>query len=561
MTGVPPHRRSALPASAVGPDLPRQCGPGAWLWLVAVVAAALAVAASLTLAAGAPEVLTVLERVGRGEAASRLLRGGRIAVAVAACVAMIAAVSSWRRRGAGALREASCAYLLRLTAYAAVAVLVAMALLDSGSRFDERPELAAAFGVLAWLGLLLLVAGVLLWRPRLLAAPASRLGRGLDLAAFTVVAVAVAFELALAILPHLSRSPLLQFDPVLGSAGERHVVETLDRFRLPPHMRFFDGTTNSRGYVDDEPFVAGPDDFVVTVIADSFGVGVVPPRFNFTAVLERRLQAALGGRFHRVAAHNLGVAAADFPEYYHLLVREALPDRPAVVVLCVFVGNDLFRWLRNPGVVSFAVLRNWRTFQLLRRLERLAVERWSERAVPLGPALAGRLARLGSTSDEDELPARPRTLFLDIERQRLEICNTASRATELDYREAAKALRRFRDAAGERVLVVLIPDEFQVNDALWAELMAQAGTPLAYDRTYPQERLLAAGRELGVEMLDLLPALADAQRAGATYRLYDTHWSRLGNATAGDAIADAILRGGRAAALPAELRREPAETP
>ena len=89
---------------------------------------------------------------------------------------------------------------------------------------------------------------------------------------------------------------------------------------------------------------------------------------------------------------------------------------------------------------------------------------------------------------------------------------------------------------------MLIPDEFQVDGALWDELLALTENPGDYDRTYPQRRLLAACRDLGIAAVDLLPVLAEAQQRDRTYRLNDTHWSRLGNAVAGQAIADAILR-------------------
>ncbi len=539
--------RKPAPPEEVTPTELAAAGP--WLWLAAVVVGALAAVIGLVTAVDAPELIAVLDRPGRGAAATRLLYIGEGVVAVLALAVAAAAAAARTRRGVAGLRPAGTAFLLRLSAYLAVGVLVVMLAADPTGRLDERPEVAAALGALAWLGALLALAGALLARPRLFAAPSRPWVRTLDVAAFAALAVAVALEAALGVLPHVSRSPLLHFDPILGSADSRHVDETLRRFRMRPHVQFFDGTTNGGGFVDDEFFAAGPGDFVAAVIADSFGVGVVAPRFNFVAEVERRLQRALAGRYRRVAAHNFGVAAADLPEYYRILVTEALPTRPAVVVLCVFVGNDLSRRLQSLGPVSFAVLRNWRTYQLGRRLWRLAVER----GLPLlpgssAPEPAGRLPKSGTLVDDDKLPLRPRPLFLDIEQQRLETCNTASRTTELDYQAAGEALRKFREAVGDRLVVALVPDELQVNDGLWAELLALTDSPLAYEQTYPQERLLATCGELGIEAVDLLPALAEAQRSGVTYRPNDTHWTRLGNTVAGAAIADAILRMPRAAA-------------
>ncbi len=510
----------------------RPGGRGAWLWLAAVVTGALATVIALAVARDSPGLFAVLERPGRGATARDLLSLGQISIAVLAMVVAVAAAVTRARRGAAALSAVSIALLLRLSACLALAVLAGLTLADPAGRFDERPELALAFEAEAWLGLLLAVAAVLLARPHAFGPPAGRLARAIDLAAFNVLVVLVASEATLWILPRLSSSPLLQFDATAASAGDRHAEEMIRRFRLRPHVSYFDGLTNRGGFVDDEFFVADPDDFAVAVIADSFGVGAVAPRFNFVAEIERELQRDLGGRFKRVVANNFGVSAAGFPEYYRLLVDEALPRRPALVVLCVFVGNDLWRPLLRAGAAPYAVLRNWRSYQLCRRLRRIAIDRLS---TPTSAA-AGRLPRAAAW-----VP-RSRPLFLDIERQGLEICNTASRSTELDYQASFAALRRFSAVLGDRLLVAIIPDSFQVDDALWAELLAAEPAAASYDRGYPQRRLLGFCRQAGVRALDLRPRLVEAQRSGATYVVNDTHWNRLGNAVAGAAIAEEILR-------------------
>lgn len=528
---APIHPASTPSPAAIGP----------WVWLAAVMLVALAGVAGLALAVDTPDLYAVLDRPGRGAAARRLLLACFAAVAALSAVVAAAAVAVRVRRGAGALRTASAAFLVRLSAYLAALVLVAMHFADPVGRLVEWPAVAAALGTGAWVAALLLLAALLLARPRCLAAPTRRRARAADTVAFNVLVVALALEAALAVLPRVSDSPLLHFDPVFGPADTRHADNMLRRFRLRPHVQYFDGAANSRGYIDDEFFVAGPGDLVVAVIADSFGVGVVAPRHNFVAELERTLQAALAGRYRRVAAHNFGVSAAGFPEYRRILETEALATRPSVVVLCIFVGNDLYRPLRVPGPASFAVVRSWRTYQIGVRLGRLARERglW---ALARAPQPEGRLPASGTLVDDTALPTRPRPLFLDIERQRLEACNSAGRRAEFEHRAARQSLAEFRRLAGDRLLVVLIPDEYQVDDALWDELLALTKNPGEYDRTYPQRRLLAACRDLDIAAVDLLPVLAEAQQRDRTYRLNDTHWSRLGNAVAGRTIADAILR-------------------
>ena len=87
----------------------------------------------------------------------------------------------------------------------------------------------------------------------------------------------------------------------------------------------------------------------------------------------------------------------------------------------------------------------------------------------------------------------------------------------------------------------MIPDEFQVNDALYETLLARSERPDAYDRDMPQRLLREYAAAKGIPMLDLLPVLRAAEVDGRTYHLRDTHWNARGNRVAGEAIADFIL--------------------
>ena len=146
----------------------------------------------------------------------------------------------------------------------------------------------------------------------------------------------------------LSASPIFP-SPVFagGRTSDEAVRDALRRSRYKPHAQRFDRKLNSGGFVDDEPFVAEDRDLVVAVLADSFGVGVVPFAYNFATVAEWRLRHAIGGNFARVAVHNFGVAGVGLPEHFYLMRTEALPTSPSLVVLCLFVGNDI-----EPGLGS-----------------------------------------------------------------------------------------------------------------------------------------------------------------------------------------------------------------
>ncbi len=87
---------------------------------------------------------------------------------------------------------------------------------------------------------------------------------------------------------------------------------------------------------------------------------------------------------------------------------------------------------------------------------------------------------------------------------------------------------------------MLIPDEFQVDDALWSAIEARAQAPL--DRDRPQRLLNAWLAENSFEVLDLLPHLrAEPPLDDGRPHLYhraDTHFNARGNDATARALAE-----------------------
>jgi len=138
--------------------------------------------------------------------------------------------------------------------------------------------------------------------------------------------------------------------------------------------------------------------------------------------------------------------------------------------------------------------------------------------------------------------------FLAIELERLKRCIPDDPSIQRYYDRFYAALDTIHERLGERLVVVLIPDEYQANDELYGQLVEAAPAGTQYDRELPQQRILEHCWLRNLECLDLLPALRRAQEGGHVYHRRDTHWDARGNRIAGEIIGEYLaerLAGGR----------------
>jgi len=466
-------------------------------------------------------------------------------VPVAALVAARLGSASW-----AGWRRASAPFALRVSLYVVLAGIVVTTVLFAPGQLGDDQLIASRFCRWVWtlsgVGVLLVFCSA----PGVLGRPTRPLARAIDISLFNATLFLLCAEGLIAIAARVSSSPVFQFDAFAGNRNlERRVREGVQRFRFKPHTQYFDKELNSRGFVDDEPFVADKRDLVVAVLADSFGVGggVVPFDLNFATVAERRLQRALGQSYDRVAVHNFSVAWIGLPEYFYLMLTEALPTNPSIVAICLFVGNDIEAgFTERAQSAGYALLGNWRAVELPRRLWRLSSERRRGNRAVLGTI--DQLPK-GLPSYLHDYRLEPATFseqrFMEIEGERSGVCDALRPDIAERYQGVFSLLQKFKTVLRDRMLVVLIPDEFQVNDDLWAKLVATAANRSALERNLPQRRIAGFCEANSIAVLDLLGPLREAQRVEPAYHLRDTHWNSRGHRVAGEAIADWILRHGR----------------
>jgi SGNH hydrolase-like domain, acetyltransferase AlgX len=424
---------------------------------------------------------------------------------------VVARVLRTLRAGDVLLGSIRTAHPLRAFVACFTGALLATSLVDAAGLLGDGSFVAPRCFSTAWLAGLVAWASWLTGRSDAGAREPVGVAAALDWLLTSGLVVLLAVEGGLAAWARTGRGGLL-FDT-------RDAAQRIERWRLAPGQLWLGAPANSAGYPDDEFFVAGERDWVVALVADSFGVGVVPRPQHFATLLEERLRAERQHGRERIAVHNFSVSAIGMAEYRWLIESEVLRFAPSRVIVCVFTGNDVFDPVRERSRHS---LRGWWAWKIPQRLWLIA------RSSSPAPPYVG-LAEF----DEES--------FLGIESGRTRVLDAHDASVAAAWTRFEADLGAIHERLGERLLTVVIPDELQVNDALWQRVSARAARAADLDRDLPQRRIAAFCDAHGIEYLDLLGPLRRAELGGATYRPRDTHWNERGNRVAADAIAARLL--------------------
>ncbi len=299
--------------------------------------------------------------------------------------------------------------------------------------------------------------------------------------------------------------------------------DSYNRFRGQPGAPHYDAVFNSRGFNDVERQAGRPPGVRrrVVAIGDSFAVGSVPRGGNYLTLLERSLSDK-----GPVEVVNMGVSGTAPADYLSLLVDEGLAAAPDLVLVGFYIGNDFEARARRLHEYSYLAT-------LVRAVWRLGTAR-SVNAPSGDPA----------ATYDDTAPTMPRERFLEIQVDRAPLYERAAASLESRARGAADALRQMRDLsqrAGADLLVVLIPDEIQVDEALLAEVARARGrTPDDFDVARPTRAIAAALERAGVPFLDLGPPFLARAGQESLYKPRDTHWNLAGNRLAAEVLAPAV---------------------
>ncbi|MEZ5366475.1 MAG: GDSL-type esterase/lipase family protein [Bryobacterales bacterium] len=288
-------------------------------------------------------------------------------------------------------------------------------------------------------------------------------------------------------------------------------------------------STNSRGFRDFER-EPREDEAVVLGLGDSqaFGWGVELEETFFS-----RIEADLPPvRLLKAAVPGTGTS-----DQVEMLARFGPAERPRVVLIALFVGND-FVDVERGGSAQYEVVDGF----LAHRgegggqLRRLAIESrllQALRAAQFRLGLAPQRKRMWDSWMREYAQVH---LLHPPERTRLAIAETI---------EALDQIVELSRGMGATPLLVAIPRSFQIDPAEAAEMARGLGwAPEELDLEQPQSRLAAWADEQDVAFVDLLEPFRAASRAGGQPLFYtpDAHLTAAGHAVAAQAVRPALAQ-------------------
>jgi lysophospholipase L1-like esterase len=283
------------------------------------------------------------------------------------------------------------------------------------------------------------------------------------------------------------------------------------------------------------PATKSPGTLRVLALGDSFTFGVGAQAGE---TYPARLEEILRSRGVRAEVLNAGAPGFSVPDETAWFQRWGRPLEPDVILLAVFVGNDLQD--AAPGgpkvVVADGAL-------LVEGEKGRSLSRWlyyhSHLYVLLkSSALGGPLRRLLGLPEPLETRQLRSEMELYAKDRPSKIALEGGAATE----KAVAGL--VESAGGARILAVIIPSLVQVDSTRWQASLKRFGLePRSYDSDQPTRLFREIFARHGVPALDLTGPFTEAIRRGEEiYYPIDQHLTPAGYRLMAQAVADSLGR-------------------
>ncbi|MDY6802312.1 MAG: SGNH/GDSL hydrolase family protein [Cyanobacteriota bacterium] len=353
--------------------------------------------------------------------------------------------------------------------------------------------------------------------------------------------------------PYLFKG-LYQYDPDLG-------------FKVRPYAN----GNNQFGFNDrDYPLLKEPGKYRALIVSDSFN-WAGGQNGNYTALLEQKFESYYGQ--HRVDIINAGYPGTHTVEQLAMLKKYGLQYNPDLVVLGFFAGND-FRDAdphrkriivndlyvdidRRKELIIFGypiigqsrlllfVEQKYKVWQELRRAKKEA----KKPQVSLLVADAGGGAIAQNNEPEKSPGILSQDAFLQVEKSRLKFCKKedlqrGKRDKNINYiLNGISEMKALLDSKEIEFMVAIYPDEYQVSDRLFQEIMQRFGLdPADYIVNCQQQILIRYLEANGIPYIDMLGNFRKEQNNRPLYLLREPHWNSAGNQLAAEILFDYLIK-------------------
>ncbi len=297
-----------------------------------------------------------------------------------------------------------------------------------------------------------------------------------------------------------------------------------NRFRGKPFADDWNFKLNSKGFKDKEFTKKESDIYRIVGIGDSFAFGVVPYEHNYLTLLESNLQE----EDIKAEVLNLGIPGIGPKDYLTLFAKEGLALNPDMLVVSLFIGND-FTDIPARKLKSYSYV-----VSLLSYITTLSSKYEGQIVHPPGHYC-------------DDCPTFHEEAFLKIEGERSFLYIEGNQRFQTLPQKAAYYLSQI-DAICQKngidLVVILIPDELQVNPQLQKEVLEKFYPNIeesAWNTRLPNKKLTDELKKLNIDHIDLYEYFAE-KPAEQLYKLRDTHWNIAGNSLAANIIQDYLLK-------------------
>jgi len=300
--------------------------------------------------------------------------------------------------------------------------------------------------------------------------------------------------------------------------------QSYNRFRgIPFSHDYSNFKLNSMGFKDIE-FKTNkhPETTRIIAIGDSFVFGVVPYEFNYLTLIENRLNK----QHKSFEVFNMGIPSIGIKDYLSLLVHEGIKLNPDIVIINIFIGNDFTSSKENTSSYLFSFLKY--LFKIV-------------------PDYKGKIIH-GQAEYHDNEESFSDDKYLEIEAGRSSIYLKENKEIEKHITGAMTYLKRIKAICDKRrikLLVVLIPDDVQINKSLQEKVVKIINENTgSFDFTQPNILISKKLFNEKITYVDLTKYFIDKnKREGLIlYKPNDTHWNKAGNKLASEILLKEIIK-------------------